>query len=220
MLWRSSWGGGDMLARSWSVYSGSDIALTGDIEATGWRLRSTAGYGQYSYRKWTRGLDGPENVKFRGHKTFSDVLVGYQYQWQDVTVKAFAGVASEQHIVDPRDPDMPAAGFSYGGKVALEAWVNLSRRYWIAGETSWASTINSYKVGLRSGYRLLADADLSLDAGIEARLEGDDSYLAGRGGVFTTLMVGDAGVTAAVGATGDRDGRASPYASVSVFYRY
>ena len=60
MLWRETWGGGEVLANSWSLYTGATVALTGEITSTGWRLRTNGGYGQYSYSKWMRGLDGPE----------------------------------------------------------------------------------------------------------------------------------------------------------------
>jgi Cellulose biosynthesis protein BcsS len=216
VLWRETWAGGEMLANSWSVYTGSTVALTGDIEDVGWRLRSTGGYGQYSYRKLVRGLNGPEHVKYTGRKTFSDVLLGYQFHWNKLTLKAFAGASSEQHIIDPRDPDNPVANFTYGAKAALEAWLSISDKHWIAGDFSFSSTFNTYKLGLRTGYKLLE----KLDVGIETRLEGNDAYQAGRAGGFATFRFDEAGVTLSGGVTGDRDMRTSHYANVSLFLRY
>jgi hypothetical protein len=216
ILWRESWGGGELQARSWSLYSGTTVALTGDIEADGWRLRSTAGYGQYSYRKWIRGQDRPEHAKLTGRKVFSDVLLGHQLHWSRLTVKTFAGLTSERHIIDPRDADSDADGFAYGGKAALEAWLSVTDRHWLAGSASWASTHKSFKLELKTGYNVRK----SLDIGIEARLDGDETYSAGRVGAFATWRVGDAGVTATAGYTGDREMRTSPYASLSLFYRY
>ena len=205
-----------MLARSWSIYTGSTVALTGDIEGVGWRLRSNGGYGRYTYQRWIQGLDGPEYATFTGHKAFSDVMLGYHFRWQRLTLKAFGGIATEQHGVIPLDPDNEVAQFSYGGKVGLEAWLSVTDRYWIAAEASWASVFDTYKVGLRTGYRLLNE----LDVGLEARFEGNDAYETGRAGGFVTVRFGDVGITAAGGFTGDRDMRSSHYANVSLFLRY
>ncbi len=215
-LWRESWVGGDVLANSWSIYSGSTFALTGDIERPGWRLRTIGGYGRYTYRKWIRGLDGPERPKFTGHKVFSDALLGYHFQWHRLTLKAFAGMTSERHIIDPRDPDNPVSDSAYGGKAALEAWLTVSDKQWLAGNISAASAFNTYKLGLRTGYAVLE----ALDLGLEARFEGNRAYNAGRIGGFATWRLDDAGLTVAVGATGDRDMRPSHYGRINLFVRY
>jgi hypothetical protein len=216
LLWRESWGGGEMQARSWSLYSGTTVALTGDIEAPGWRLRTTGGYGQYTYRKWIKGLDGPEFAKMTGRKVFSDALLGFQTHWSNLTVKAFGGFTTENHIVDARDIDSDSNGLSYGGKIALEAWLSLSNNYWMAGSASWASGFNTFKVEFKAGSAVWRNVDI----GIETRFEGDETFNAGRLGAFATWQIGDAGLTATAGYTGDRDMRISPYASLSLFYRY
>jgi len=216
ILWRETWAGGELLARSWSVYSGSMFAISGDIEAPGWRLRTTAGYGRYTYHKWRRGLDGPEYAKLTGHKTFSDLMLGYQFHWPQLVVKAFGGIASERHITDPGDPDAVIGDISYGGKVALEAWYSISPDYWIASDASWTSPLNTYKLGIRAGHKLLED----LDVGFEARLEGTEIYKAARAGAFATLRFNDVGLTFAGGVTGDYDSELTHYASVNVFVRY
>lgn len=155
VLWRESWVGGEMLVHSWSLYTGSTVTLTGDIEAVGRRLRSTGGYRQYSYRKLVSDLNGPEHMKYTGHKTFSDVLLGYHFQWNKLTLKTFAGVSSERHIIDPRDPDNPVADFTYGAKASLEAWLTISEKHWIAGDFAFSSAFNTYKLGIRMGDKLL-----------------------------------------------------------------
>jgi len=214
--WRETWVGGEMLAHSWSVYTGSTVALTGDINSVGWRLRSTGGYGQYTYRKLVRGLDGPENVTYTGRKTFSDALLGYHFQVDKLILKAFAGVSVERHIIDPRDPDNSVAGFTYGAKAALEAWLSISDRQWIAGNLALSSNFNTYKMGLRTGYKPLEN----LNIGIETRFEGNDAYHAGRAGGFVTIQVGDASATLSGGVTGDRDMRTSHYLSVNLYLKY
>lgn len=214
--WIEAWTGGELLANSWSIYSGATMALKGDIKQPGWRMRATAGYGQYSYGKSANGVSGPVRLKFKGHKVFSDTLIGYQFQWQRLTLKAFGGVSFENHYIDPRDPDNPVVNFSYGAKLALEAWLRLSQKHWLASDLSWASAFNTYKLGLRTGYAVLDHIDL----GIETQFEGNDAFEAGRAGGFATLKFADAELTVAGGATGDRDMRASHYGRVGLFFRF
>lgn len=216
ILWRETWGGAELLANSWSVYTGSTFALGGDIEADGWRLRTTGGYGQYTYKKRTHGLDGPANVKFTGRKTFTDLLGGYQTHWDRLTLRAFAGLASEQDFIDPRDVERSDNAFTYGGKLALEAWLAVSDDLWVSGDASWTSARDTYKLGMRTGLRVVDN----LGIGLEARFDRDETFEAGRAGAFATLQYGDAGLTVAAGMTGDRDMQTSTYGSINLFYRY
>ncbi|MFT7576967.1 MAG: hypothetical protein ACI9XZ_003359 [Alphaproteobacteria bacterium] len=214
--WIEAWAGGETLANSWSIYTGSTMALMGDIKQPGWRMRATAGYGQYSYTKTANGVGGRARLKLNGRKVFSDALIGYQFQWQRLIVKTFGGVTFENHFIDPRDPDNPVVDTSYGGKVALEAWLRLSEKHWLASDLSWASAFNTYKLGLRTGYTVLNNVDL----GVETQLEGNDAFEAGRAGGFATWKLGDAALTVAGGATGDRDMRASHYGRVGFYFRF
>jgi hypothetical protein len=229
--WRAAWTGAEVLANSWSVYSGATMSIFGDIaksvrdevgreetsrDETGWRVRVTGGYGQYSYRRWINGVAGREYRKFIGHKTFSDVLFGYQMQWNRLTFKAFGGLTAERHIVDPRDPENPVTGFSYGGKAALEAWLAISERHWLAADLAWDSAFETVRLGTRTGYRVFDNVDL----GIEARFEGNQAFDAGRVGVLATWKFGDVALSGTVGVSGDRDMRTSPYGTVNLFYRY
>ena len=49
-----------------------------------------------------------------------------------------------------------------GGKAALEAWLTLSPRSWIAADLAWTSTDQSSQLGLRTGYTLFKRFDLGL----------------------------------------------------------
>ena len=216
VLWNESWGGAEAQADSWSIYSGSTVALTGDIEGPGWRLRSTGGYGRYHYAKLLRGLDGPEDTRLTGQKYFSTLLLGHQFQRQRLTIKAFAGLTSDRHIIDPRDPMQSAGGMVYGGKAALEAWLALANAQWLAGNLSWASTLQTYNFSARGGMAVLND----LDFGLEARWQRNRHHRAGRIGGFATWRIGDAGLTAAAGATGQRARPLGPYGRISLFLRF
>lgn len=218
LLRNEAWGGTDIVSTSWSVYSGSTYALTGDIEQPGWRLRSTGGYGRYTYRKWRLGLDGKErvNLRYTARKYFSDLLVGYHFQWRRLTLKTFGGLTTERHVITPHDPDKSVTVMSYGGKAALNAWLSLSNRRWLATRISWASTVNTYKISTQAGHAVLDDLDL----GIEAKLDGNDRYRTGRIGSFVTWRIGDAGLTIAADTSVDRSIHAVPYGSINLFMRY
>lgn len=213
--WLEAWTGGEVLANSWSVYSGASMPLNGDVKQPGWRMRATAGYGQYAYTKSAPG-GGSTSLKLKGRKVFSDALIGYQFHWHNLVLRAFGGATFENHFVDPQDPDNPVIDFSYGGKVAMEAWLRPSERSWLAGDASWDSAFNTYKLGLRTGYAVLEP----LDVGIETQIEGNDAFEAGRAGIFATWKVGDAALTVAGGATGDRDMRTSHYGRAGLFFRF
>lgn len=215
LLFQETWIGGESLASSLSIYSGSTIAPFGDIEQPGWRVRSTAGYGRYTYRTGL-GPDGAIDTKLTGRYLISDALLGYHLRWSDLTLKAFGGMASERHIVDPRDPDRTKAKQVYGGKAALEAWLTLSPRSWIAADLAWASTDKSHQIGLRTGYTLFKRLDLGIEARY-ARHRGRDS---GHVGGFSTWQVGDAGITVASGAGTASNWQARAYGRISLFFRY
>ncbi|MGI9476756.1 MAG: cellulose biosynthesis protein BcsS [Hyphomicrobiaceae bacterium] len=219
-LRNEAWGGANVSMRQWSVYTGATYALTGDIERSGWRLRSTGGYGRYTYRKWQHGPNRRRservNVKYAGRKYFSSTLVGYQFQWHRASLKAFGGLSTERQIITPHDPDEAARVMSYGGKATLEAWLALSQRHWLATTVAWASTQNTYKLSLQTGHAIRHD----LDIGIEAHLDGNNSYRAGRLGGFATWQLGGAGLRLAAGAGMDRALRTAAYGSVNLFVRY
>lgn len=216
LLRNEAWGGADVLTSYWSVYSGSTYALTGDIEASGWRLRSTGGYGRYAYKKWSGTRKSPVYVTYKGRKYFSNLLLGYHFQWHRLTLKTFGGLSTERHVITPHDPDEAARAMRYGGKAALDAWLTLSDRQWLATSVSWASTFNTYKLSAQTGYAVLRDLDL----GIQAQVDGNNTHRVGRIGGFATWRLGDAGLTFAAGASVDRAIRSAPYGSINLFVRY
>jgi hypothetical protein len=55
---------------------------------------------------------------------------------------------------------------------------------------------------------------------MEARLEGNVDYDAGRVGALATLWLDQTAITAAAGFSGDHDMKTSPYATIGVFVRY
>lgn len=212
----ANWFGVDVLARSQSAYAGMTVALQGTLEEAGWRLRASGGMGRYTYVRGVIGANGPERRKFKGDNVFADLLVGYQFHLDRTTLKLFAGADSEQHFVNPYDPLARATDTAFGAKVAAEVWHWFSNQHWGALNASYATTFETYKVEGRTGFRVSP----MIDIGVEARVEGNTDYDAGRIGGFAMLRIGETHIMAASGISGDRSMKSSPYGTLSVFLRY
>ena len=212
----ANWAGVDVLSGSWSAYAGTSYALDGSLAEPGWRLRLNGGIGRYHYRRNIIGPEGPERRRFTGNNVFTDVLVGYQFQWDQTTVKLFAGGNWEEQFIDPFDARARAQDTAFGAKVAAEVWHWFSPKHWGALNATYATTFDTYKLEGRIGYRLTAE----FDVGMEARIEGNVDYDAGRDGAQATLWLDQTGITAAAGLSGDQDMTTSPYATIGVFVRY
>jgi hypothetical protein len=216
LLENEGWSGASVMGNATSLFAGTTYALTGDIEQPGWRVRSQAGLTYFTYRKWIKGLDGPEHAKMAGRKQRTDFLVGYHYQWRRLIIKAFVGISSERRVSDLLDNDFTPIGISYGGKAALDAWLALADGRWLAASTSWASSANAFQASLRTGFGVLDDLDL----GLETEVGGDDTYKVGRLGGFATWRLGEVGITVAGGATSGFDLDIGPYGTLNLFLRY
>ena len=154
---REFWVGADAGAHNWLVYTGGTYAPGSDIHADGFRIRSTAGYGGFSYNFNT-------STKVRVTKSYADILVGYQQRFGELTAKAFFGWAllNEQFVV-------PAASRSTaladdGAKGAVELWLNLGSEAWTSLDANYADTRQTWSVRSRTGYRVLP----TLSTGVEA----------------------------------------------------
>lgn len=216
-----TWGGGHVTGDDWSIYTGTSASLSGSINENGWRMRLIGGYGSYTY-EGTKHIDGRSvQTAFDGQSSFGDVLVGYRLQTGDLIVKAFAGISSVGHSVQPFDPDNTAIGYRYGGSAAFEIWFNTSDSLWLSSETTYSTVFDTYNATLRAGYRAWPQLSLGLETG----LAGNNDYTAVRAaGVaaaeFGLLEAQDGYVRISAGASADRDMELSPYAAVSFALKY
>lgn len=205
--WRETWIGAEATAAWWSFYSGVTFAPFGTITEDGWRARVTGGTGRYRYAS-NRTYDGrSEHVAFRGTSGFADVLIGYQWTLGPVILKAFAGAAADGHVIDPFDPVSDVQGLAWGPKLALDAWWNMSPRWWSALDASWTSAHDQYGARLRLGYRLWPE----LSVGIEAGALGNAGYHAGKAGALLRYELSAGEISLSAGVTGD-------YAKPDAFY--
>ncbi|MBX9926243.1 MAG: cellulose biosynthesis protein BcsS [Hyphomicrobiaceae bacterium] len=146
------WGGADASARAWYAYSGVTVAPFSDIHADGLRLRMIQGVGEY---KLEYGRTARKGV--------SDLLVGYQFAVDDITVKFFAGwsVLATQF----RNADLSAGGVvvEHGPKLATEVWLDWSESAWASFDVNYSIVRETAAARLRIGQRV----DNEISAGPE-----------------------------------------------------
>jgi Cellulose biosynthesis protein BcsS len=233
--WRETWSGAEQFGRTVSVYSGATVAVGGSIlRESGWRLRSISGHGRASYPgvQWIGGHAVPVTVHARNN--FSDLLAGYQWgevtRFGHLTIKAFSGLTIESQHATPGNA-VAARGLKYGGKAAVEGWLDLSDRTWLSVDASLGSARRTFSGRSRYGWRMIP----GLSIGPEVAVGGNEGTGAGRAGAFARFEWGagdwwSGEVSAAGGVSTNTVGindvgttpisRGDPYANVSLLLRY
>jgi hypothetical protein len=214
--WQQTWMGASVAAASWSVYTGTTYAPFGSIHKDGVRLRMVAGYGRYNYRSTIWLGKHQMHERFAGQHGFGELLVGYQWQWGDLTVKGFVGGAGVGHVISPFDPENATTGTRYGVAAALETWLNLTKSTWISANVSWSSVFETSKADMRLGYRFSE----KIDAGLEVAGSHDAHYAFGRLGGFAQYKWGEAELRLSGGWSLDEDGKSGPYGTLNLLFTY
>ncbi len=208
--------GADVTAHSWSVYSGLTASLGGSLREDGWRIRVGGGYGEYSYSssRWTGSA--VVIVPFEGTVTFADALIGYQYQWRALTLKAFAGAAAQHNSVTPIDIESSVRGSRIGAKGAVEAWLDIGTSAFAQLDVTYTTIYDTYGSRLRLGYRLTPQ----LSFGPEAGLNGNIDYESGRVGGFVRYEGALGEISVSAGGAGDRSEVTGGYATINALVRF
>ncbi len=214
---RTIWVGAQIVGTDWSVYTGTTVVLFGDdIRQSGWRLRTTGGYGRYRYHADRTTGTTTQSTHFKGHQGLRDILVGYQYQLDRLTIKAFAGVAISGHLTTPHDPENMAIGTAVGATGALEVWFNISEATWLSMNGSYATQFESFASTASIGHEIIPDFSLGLELGIA----GNHDYALARAAAFGRYTWSASEVRVSAGIAANRDHDTSPYASVNFVFHY
>jgi len=160
------WTGAQAYTDVWSSYTGFTLAPFGPIDQDGWRVRLAGGYGADRYTN-------SSGTRFEGATTFADGLIGYHRGLGPLTVKVFAGVAMVDRQIEPGDPGARILGTDFGGKAALETWLNLGDRAWTAIDMPWASLYRDYAGRARLGWRLTPELSSGIEAGAVGNFDSD-----------------------------------------------
>ena len=217
--------GADTSAPGWAAYGGLTAALFGDIRENGWRLRSTASYGQYRYSRtyWDGTTKQVVRLELLGHRRTTDLLIGYQHSHGPVVVKAYAGLVEDWKL-DVAEEGSPIAvddengyqGRRYGAKLALETWTRLADWGFVQADTSWSEPRNSHASRLRLGYRV----GTNWSTGLEAAAYGNLVPEQGRAGAFVRLEWDTGEVSLSAGAGLDRQRVDDGYGTLNAMLRF
>ncbi|MBL8566443.1 MAG: cellulose biosynthesis protein BcsS [Hyphomicrobiaceae bacterium] len=211
--WIETWSGADIAGGAWSLYGGATVAPFASLERNGLRLRAAGGYGQYRYDGRPTGSTNPALHRYAAQVSSAEALIGWQTQLGPLTAKAFVGIASLTHEVDPGITSaLAVVGEDYGVKGALELWLNLGSSAWVSLDASWTAAHETYGSRLRLGHRVTP----ALSAGLEAALNGhavdtDSTNLlpherpkpAGRAGLFARYEWSGGEVSLSAGLAGN-----------------
>lgn len=174
---REVWAGADVSSNVWLVYSGVTFAPWSGIHQDGFRFRAAGGYGEYQYSDRVPYFDlsggTTRAVEFRAETYFSDLLVGYQKRFGELTAKGFVGVAAIGHDISPTDEETIAIGDEVGIKGVVELWLNIGQNAWGSLDLSWASAHNTRAARARLGYRVWPKLSMGLEAGVNVDAQGE-----------------------------------------------
>ena len=201
-----------------SVFGSAGIVLApfDNIIDEGWRLRATGGYGLYLYggERLIRGRI--RDVIFTGNVTLGDLMLGYQWRIDDLTLKAFAGAETVEHIVTPFDAGNAVQGRRTGAKIALEGWLNVGEGGWVSGNASASAAFATVQAEARVGYRVWRGLGLGLEVGVYR----NETLGIGHAGAVASYVFGFGEVTVSGGISGDYESPGTPYANITLLKRF
>lgn len=229
--WREIWAGADVTKNNWSVYTGMTVSPFGTIHHDGIRVRAVGGYGQYLADGWKENrVHGRTAKQFRVTTSFAELMLGYQVQFGGVTLKGFAGAAGDGHLPDPYPGSSVVeadgtvtnhhydnlVGLDWGGKAALELWLDVSDALWASVDVSQTTSLDSYWRRLRLGYR--ATPELSI--GFEGASLGNVEYDGQRAGLFARYAWSSGEIGVSGGAVNELTEVTGAYGTLNVLYQY
>jgi hypothetical protein len=233
-----TWVGAEGFGKVWSIYSGGNYAPFGALTDTGVRLRAVGGTNGYRYTspRWTGTKT--EAVTFQGQGTFVDALAGYQARYGQLTAKIFLGATYVNHRTATTnaayglatgsviDNETRLNGQHFGGKTAVELWLNLGERFWTSLDVSMTTLNVAYTGHGRLGWR----ANQELSIGAEAATIGftdHDSFhdtdvrrQLSKFGAFVRYDAASSEVVVSGGLAQSRGDTATPYVTAQYLNRF
>ena len=138
----------------------------------------------------------------------------------DAEFKVFMGPEIQNHYLRPDDPANRLRGYSYGLRVAAEAWYEPTAEMMIAADVSLSSIATNNSARIAYGWRVLEEMLGGIYIGPEVQYFGSDGYRHGRLGMhITSMKTEDTEWSAAAGWARDTAGRSSPYVRLSILTR-
>jgi len=197
-------------------YGGATLAPSG-LDSAGLRVRFYGGAGHYTYQGVKETSPGVHvTVNRHAEVVQLEALVGWQFAAGPMIAHVYAGVAYEDHVVTPGDPGNTIEGAHLGGKIALETWVDLTRRAWLSADASYATTIDAYSGAAKLGLRPFDWLSLGPEGSVFGNREFDGHRLGG----FARWHCGGCDMTVSGGISGDFEDETGAYGAISFYSRF
>ena len=168
---------------SWYTYAGTVYAVNGDLESSGWILRSQIGGGQYAYQ--SAAIQG----RVRG--TLFDAYLdgGYkQFIDKDWSLTGYVGVHYRDRDLNVVDPfSNITSSDKVGAHVGLE-FNGAAESLYFNGIAQYSTVENSVWSRLRVGYDF---SSVNVIVGPEALYLRDTNFDEYRGGAFVTIQLNE-----------------------------
>jgi hypothetical protein len=233
-----TWVGAEGFGKVWSLYSGGNYAPFGALTDTGVRLRAVAGTSGYRYTspRWTGTKT--EAVPFQGQSTFIDALAGYQTRYGQLTAKIFLGATYAHHrTATPNaayglatgsaiDNETRLNGQHFGGKGAVELWLNLGEYFWTSLDVSMTTLNVAYTAHNRLGWRATSELSIGVEAGTVGFTDHDTFHETNvrrqfsKLGVFARYDAASSEVIISGGLAQSRGDLVTPYATAQYLTRF
>jgi hypothetical protein len=169
-----------------------------------------------SYGLEIEGKSLVANIPHQATHYQGSIAPGYQHTFGPLIVKAYLGLAYEQHDVLPEDKTNALAGAHWGAQGSVETWLPLSANSWLSADGSIFSGTSSYSATTKLGYRLLD----WLTLGPELATYGLEEDVSGRAGAFMRINRDGIETTLSAGMSGSYREEPTLYGAANVFVRF
>ncbi len=170
----------DYSGRSAALASNTVWSMFGPIDQPGFRLKIdgfASVYGENDASVFSSAFMAA-NLK-----ALTDVMAGYQFNWDSIWVKVYAGAAYQKQTFAFWRIGRLLQQQTYGATAAVEVFWQHSSGFWASGNLTWLQFDNTGGFYGRLAYRILNEYEgLNLSAGVEtgAVIKNENIYRTGR----------------------------------------
>ena len=159
--------------RNGAFAHGGFIVAPSGLDRDGLLLKVMLSGGLYRYD--AQNLGGERVV---GAEWLTNILPGWRIKRGNAEFKVFMGPEIQNHYLRPDDSANRLRGYSYGLRVAAEAWYEPTAETMIAADVSLSSIATSNSARAAYGWRVLEEMLGGIYFGPEVQYFGSDGYQA------------------------------------------
>ena len=200
--------------RNGAFAHGGFIVAPSGLDRDGLLLKIMLSAGLYRYDAQNLGK------RVVGAEWLTNILPGWRIKRGNAEFKVFMGPEIQNHYLRPDDSANRLRGYSFGLRVAAEAWYEPTAEMMIAADVSLSSIATGNSARIAYGRRVLEEMLGGIYIGPEVQYFGSDGYRHGRLGMhITSMKTEDTEWSAAAGWARDSAGRSSSYVRLSILTR-